>query len=392
MRILVVDSIYEDFAADLYDSVPDLRGRSHDEQLRAIWDTGFGTSDAYVRALAALGHETAGVITNWVPLQDAWLREHPRGLALRAARGAGALGPRGRAWREQRLLLAQVEEFGPDVVVVQDLMRLGVSTLDALRSRVPLVVGQISSRTPPLERLRRYDLLLTSFPHFVERFREAGVQSELVPLAFDSRIAELLERRGVSTDPDTATRRGVVFVGGLSSSLYARELRMLEQLAREIEVDVWGYGEDELSPDSPLRARFHGRAWGLEMYELLAGARVVVNRHSLLVAEGYANNMRLFEATGSGAALVTEAAPNLSTMFEPGLEVATYSDGTDLTATVAALLEDDDGRRRLASAGQRRTMADHTYEQRAQVLAGLFEERLAAKPGARPRGHATSRR
>ena len=96
------------------------------------------------------------------------------------------------------------------------------------------------------------------------------------------------------------------------------------------------------------------------MYRVLARARIVVNRHGP-VAKGYANNMRLFEATGTGAMLVTEAAPNLSEYFEVGREVVTYDGPDDLMDKLSHYLEHDDERRAIAAAGQARTLRDHTY-------------------------------
>jgi spore maturation protein CgeB len=92
-----------------------------------------------------------------------------------------------------------------------------------------------------------------------------------------------------------------------------------------------------------------------------------------------ANNMRLFEATGVGAAVVTEAAPNLYEMFEAEVEMATYSSGEELVAKVRALLDDDEARVRLAAAGQRRTLAEHTYADRMRELSALLEDRLAKR-------------
>ena len=64
------------------------------------------------------------------------------------------------------------------------------------------------------------------------------------------------------------------------------------------------------------------------MYRVLARTRVAMNRHGD-IAEGHANNMRLFEATGAGALLATEAADNLPELFEPGREVLAYRDADD---------------------------------------------------------------
>ena len=108
------------------------------------------------------------------------------------------------------------------------------------------------------------------------------------------------------------------------------------------------------------------------MYRLLAQSRVTLNRH-IAAAEGHANNMRLYEATGVGALLLTEAAPNLSDMFEPGVEIVTYTGADDLIEKARHYLEHEDERAAIARAGQARTLREHTYERRARELVRLVE-------------------
>jgi spore maturation protein CgeB len=96
------------------------------------------------------------------------------------------------------------------------------------------------------------------------------------------------------------------------------------------------------------------------------------------VAEGYSNNMRLYEATGSGALLLTDPGRNLAELFEPGREVLVYTGAADLAAKIAHHLEDEEERRAIASAGQARTLRDHTYEQRIAELAEVLQARLGS--------------
>jgi hypothetical protein len=56
------------------------------------------------------------------------------------------------------------------------------------------------------------------------------------------------------------------------------------------------------------------------MNEILAHSQVTLNRQ-IEAAEGSANNMRLFEATGVGAMLVTDDGKNLSDLFRRAEEV-----------------------------------------------------------------------
>jgi hypothetical protein len=228
---------------------------------------------------------------------------------------------------------------------------------------------------PPESLLRRYDLITTSFPHFVERFRAQGIDTEYLPIAFDERVLDRLRTSGIEPAPGAERPHLLSFIGGLSPAVYGRGTVLFERLANAIPFDVWGYDVDGLPPESPLRRRYKGEAWGLDMYEVLAQSRITLNRHGE-IAEGYANNMRLFEATGVGALLLTEAAPNLSQLFELGREIVAYDSADDLIEKVRHYLGHDAERQAIAAAGQRRTLADHTYQRRLARLVEILEPRL----------------
>jgi spore maturation protein CgeB len=173
MRILIVDTCYPAFVDAHYAAHPGLDRESYDVQWRALMDTFFGTADAYSHYLRPLGHEAHEVIANCVPLQRAWAKEHPARRRLPRRRGSDDVVLRQAAW------------FEPDVVYVQNLNHLADETLERLRQISGFVVGQIASEAPAAERLRRYDLLLTSFPHFVDRFRALGTPAEYFRIGFD---------------------------------------------------------------------------------------------------------------------------------------------------------------------------------------------------------------
>jgi hypothetical protein len=276
-----------------------------------------------------------------------------------------------------RILAAQVEAFEPDVVYVQDMRFHTTAQIRELRGRGRLVVGQIASAAPPAEHVRAFDLVLTSFPHFVDRFRAAGVRSEYLRLGFDERVLDRLGER------DSLPASDVAFVGGLDPGVHGAGVALLERLCGELgeSVAVYGYGASALSKGSPILDCYRGEAWGLDMYRAFAGARVVLNRH-ISVAEGHANNMRLYEATGVGAALLTDGGVNLAELFEPEREVATYAGAHDAPARARALLDDETERSAIAAAGQARTLGEHTMAHRMAELAGLLDESLALRGAA----------
>jgi hypothetical protein len=239
--------------------------------------------------------------------------------------------------------------------------------LERMRREGRLVVGQIASAAPEADVLRQYSLITTSFPHFVERFRSLGIDTEFLQIGFYERVLEELP-------VDGPREHGVVFAGGLNPNVHPGGVALVERLVRELPLEVWGYGADQLPDDSPIRARWNGEAWGVDMYHVLAHSRIVVNRH-IEAAEGNANNMRLFETTGMGALLVTDAAPNLADFFEPGREVVAYESPDDLVEKVRHYLEHEDERAAIAAAGHARTMRDHTYARVIADLAAILEKR-----------------
>ena len=76
------------------------------------------------------------------------------------------------------------------------------------------------------------------------------------------------------------------------------------------------------------------------MYEILAHSQVTLNRQNV-AAEGSANNMRLLEATGVGALLLTESRKNLNDLFAPGREVVAYEMAYDLVEKIRRYVQDD---------------------------------------------------
>jgi spore maturation protein CgeB len=113
------------------------------------------------------------------------------------------------------------------------------------------------------------------------------------------------------------------------------------------------------------------------MYRSLARSRITINRH-INVAENYANNMRLYEATGVGAMLLTDKKDNLGDLFEIGKEVVAYTSVDEAIELIQYYLEHSNEANEIALAGQRRTLSEHTYEHRMKELLPLLDRYLSA--------------
>jgi spore maturation protein CgeB len=376
MRIVLVDTYYKRFLTKHYADHPSLDSESYETQWKSLIGARFGTSDFYSKHLNDLGCEAYDLIANCAPLQSAWLKENGldssnlnfavphRFYRLPMIGGALAALP-----GFIDVVAKQVRSLKPDVLYCHDLSFFPKSALKELRRHARLIVGQIAYHLPPRSFVQGYDLILTSFPHFVPRIAASGVSSEYFRLGFDPRVASVFA--DVSRDID------VSFVGALGRS-HRNAIPLLERLARETPIRIFGYGAEDLPANSPILQRYEKEVWGLEMYGVLARSKITINRH-IGIAQNYANNMRLYEATGMGALLLTDNKDNLRDLFEPGLEVVTYSSPGDAVEKINNLLRHPAELAEIAAAGMARTLREHTYQARMKELLDILSRHLQAK-------------
>ena len=92
---------------------------------------------------------------------------------------------------------------------------------------------------------------------------------------------------------------------------------------------------------------------------------------------GFSPATRVFEATGSGACLITDHWEGVEQFLTPDVEVLVARDGQDVAAHLASLTPER--ARAIGQAARARVLADHTYAQRAALVDRLFRSRLEAR-------------
>lgn len=346
---------YPAFINGLYGKHTELPRKPYQEQLSKLRNAHFGDSDFYSRNLMAAGWKADDLILNVAPLQSAWAKE--RNIAAEN-------------WFS--LAIEQLACLRPDVVYLQDVSIASRAFIEAIRPHAKLIVGQIASPIPDGIYIEGFDILISSFPHFVEQFRNKGVASYYQPLAFEPLILD---------DMAAPTERNIScsFVGGISQ-VHGKATTLLEYLASATDIQFWGYGSENLPAHSSIRQKHHGEVWGKEMFGILRRSQMTVNRH-IDVAGRYANNMRLFEATGCGAMIITDAKENLHELFEPGKEVVVYHSPEECAELIRYYEEHPEAAASIAQAGQIRTLNDHTYAARMKQTAEWLERHLRFKEG-----------
>jgi spore maturation protein CgeB len=399
MRFLFVNTDYPDFLHWLYSEHPGLQSQSYEEQLRARNESLFGVADFYSGNLQKLGQEASDIHANNEFMQKAWARQRgvqlaePTGLVQRLrgmvtqTRRLAARTPLRRLIpvflpvlcmldRQQRswfydILSAQIRQYRPDVLINQDMLQISGDFLREMRPYVRLLVGQhAATRLGHASKYGGYDLIISSFPPTVEYFRQHGIPAELNWMGFEPTVLCGLPAKTHAFD--------VTFVGSFQG-VHSSRRTFLEALCDRAEeshsFNIWAPSIDHLPLRSPLRKHYRGEVWGRDMYDVLNRSRITLNHHGDVLP--YANNMRLFEATGVGTLLLTDWKGNLGEMFVPGKEVLAYRTVEECAELIRYYLKHDGERETIARTGQARTLRDHTYCQRMQELVGIVGKLLS---------------
>jgi glycosyltransferase involved in cell wall biosynthesis len=389
MDILILHDDYQAFLHQFYKQNLGLADRSYEEQLIARRDSQFqGTSIYYPDALNEKGHDARTAFVKNKHMQQAWASEHGLHAGetadsrryLRWLVDAGKkvnqtvpvdIGGMLSSFLDYRtlesewyydILEAQVSEYEPNVIFNKN-FTVDMRFFDDIEHEPDVLCSSVGLPSLTNKRFAGNDGVISHIPGAEEEIRERGYPTTLLRHAFGSDI--------LATLPSAEPTIPVSFVGSLSPRHETR-IKLLEHLCETVPIQVWAPSVDHLPEQSPICERYQGQAWGREMYKILADSKITINAH--IDGVPTPTNVRLFEATGVGTALLTDEKPGLDEIFCPGDEILTYDSPQECVSLVEYYLDNPSERRSLAKAGQRRTLADHTYEQRAETLLEFFEK------------------
>lgn len=185
------------------------------------------------------------------------------------------------------------------------------------------------------DRVAEFDHLFVAQKDFLPRYEAAGCRRvHWLPLAHDPAIHRPL---------GLPKRRGIVFVGNPWPG--TERGQVIERMRREADMEVaWAYQ--------------------LDMVRAFNEARIVFNRS----LSGDVN-MRVFEALGCGAFLLTDRCANgFEELFRVGEELVGYGSVDEALELTRHYLASDADREAIAARGHARAVADHTYDARARAI------------------------
>jgi len=393
-KIIKVASYYKDFFYNYYKTYPTISSENYDFQLQHLMRQFNGWADFYSTNLNKLNNQSHEIVANATFLQNAWARENNSKS------------------KDFQLVYEQLKKQNPDVVWFQDSLTFNGEFINYLKNNIKSIKIVIGNSCAPytneqLNCFKSFDFITTCSPLFKQKFEKEGMKVLLLYQAFEPQIIENLK--------DNDIKHQFVFIGSILAGKGFHEERknyILSLLKKNIDLQVFGNINNtkfwdvkkkqllyilvtslkilpfsktfnnnniykkgialtsfpqNISINKKYLNNFKDSVFGLEMFELLKNSKLNLNIHGE-VAGNYAANMRMFETTGVGCCLLTDAKKNLNQLFTEDTEVVSFKNVDDCVEKASWLLKNPKKMQEIAENGQKRTLKDHTYYQRAEEL------------------------
>lgn len=349
MKCLFINTFYENFLDDIYkkDHIDKL---NYTQQIRALNNSCFGDSDFYSYNLSLQGWECQNIIINAEILQRQWCRENHYTYT-----------------NPFNTTFNQIKNFNPDVIYIQDLDYMPLYFIKTLKEMCKLLVGQRACNGYG-NNYELYNIIFSALPDYV-KFYNKKIKSYYIPLAFEARILNKIQLKDYSE-----RKFNYIFIGGVSN--VHSERHNLIKLLDKIDTQFWGYGFDTL----PFKVKnYNGESWGLDMFSLMSNSKIVINKHTSL-SKNFITNMRNYEVTGAGSLLLSDNInQNNINLFNENTEFINYTSSEDCIEKIHYYAEHEDEAKKIAEAGQKRTLTEHTYKNRMETISNILIENLNGK-------------
>jgi len=376
-----------------YEQNPQVLKKTYSEQYAHLMSFGLGWADFYSKAFKKIGVEAFEIVNNAEFLQKKWAEENNT-----SAQGLN-------------LIFEQLKFHKPEIVWFQDSFTYPEDFLKSLKNKIPsikIIIGNCCAPYSPenLKTFKLFNFVTTCSPVFVDDFNKNGINNILLYHAFDK---DILNRIGANKK-----EKDLVFVGSIvpRKGFHMERKKFLELIASKNNLDFNFYGNlyntsysevlklqllyalkkiikisgvkiksssnlkkiESLSEfthyhkySKDLLEKYKGAKYGIDMYKSIAKSKLTIDIQGE-IGGNYAATMRLFEATGVGTLLIEENKKNIPELFELDKEIVTFNSFDEAMEKIIFLLENEKIATEIAKAGQKRTLKDHTYDNRAQKL------------------------
>jgi len=402
LRIAFLTSIYPAHAEEIYRQNPSLKNKSSADQGEFIrWHA----LSSYVRwfdLLEKKGFQVSGFNHNLPEVALAWARENK--FEPKSIDNIREIG------------LEKIKRFQPDVIFCRSphsyLKNNFLDELVSSLNKKPKLIAWYGANCGDKEIFRYFDLTLSNSKHLVNSLRKKAIKADFLQHAFDPIILDKIKI------PKKRTNR-VAFFGNLdvSTNDFRERTKLLEEVSEKTNLlDVYGaqkrpslketskhsllkvrqkisasinqlipnkrfdYWSDEQNlPTSPWELsknfckRIKSPLFGQEMLQKLSSYQIALNYHNQHTGD-FACNMRLFEATGVGCALITDHKSDLHEYFEHESDIFVYTNKEELLSCVKEVSKNPKLAQSLAVKAQAKSISVFNTQNQIDKLAEILNQ------------------
>lgn len=396
-NLLSISSMYQGYLDNFYKLYTATEQLNYHEHNSLLLGRATEFAGVYNRKFNQLGINAHCIIANDTKLQNKWT--DAKGKKIEYA---------------SQVLLDQIRHYKPDVLFIENISFTDKHLIDKIReeiSSIRLIAGYHCSpyNSELLSRFRKLDLMITCTPGLLNELERAGIKSHLVYHGFDDQVLSFLKDYNQK-------KNNVVFSGSLTAGkgFHDERIMFIEEIIKQgIDIELFATLEDKLKLrtkqaafqlsrtlgdkwfriitklipafeyaassvpyySADLLRRKNDPVYGLEMYNLFASSKIILNFH-VGAAGNYAGNMRMFEVTGVGSCLLTDHKANITDLFLPDSEIVTFKSPEECIEKAIWLLNNDADRQTIAIAGQKKTLHSHTVKDRCLRIIDILENEL----------------
>ncbi|MFD2207942.1 glycosyltransferase family protein [Kiloniella antarctica] len=359
MKFLEYMSFYSSYLEELYASKPLLSSTPFQNQMNVLEADAFSGGHLFAPAMKQHGYDNTFAVVNCKQAQNAWARENkiPTELATR-----------------NQIICNQIDTIRPDVLHIADPVALDPRLLNECSWKPKLVMAWRAAPIPDDADWSNVDLMISTLGVCREKAMKLGARSvQKFSPAFPEFVAKKIANEIKQWD--------VVFAGQVGT-LHRKRQQLIQHLigmpefqSKNRSLRLYLANWTSVTFDD-AKSFIKPAVWGMEMFRTLKKGRIVVNNH-IDMADNMASNMRIFETLGVGSFLLTEESDELAELFEPGVEVETYSCLSEMEDKIRYYLNHPEKREAIAKRGQVRCFRDHGLVARSQELDLLIKNYLS---------------
>lgn len=404
MKILKISSYYNSFLNYYYKNNQDIIHKDYSTQYNHLMQQKFAWSNFFETNFKKHNIDCIEIIYNSYPLQSSWAKEN-------------------HIIYDKDILINQIKFYKPDVVFFQDILNFSSDFINKIRHNIKSVYkifGHCCSPFPidKIKDFKSYDFFISCSP-FVDILKKNNIKVYEFSHGFESSLLDEFDINNNFFIND------FIFIGSLiqSDSFHNERIKIIEQLIEQnLNISIFA---SNIQNDSFLKLKIKqllylflkqikssnlktnlsnisilkkimlldalpkknniskkiidiiniNPIFGLEMYKALSRSKIGFNSHGGIAGD-FAANMRMFEVTGVGSLLLTDHKGNIQKYFEPDLEIITYKNANDCIEKTKWLLENENERKKIAVAGQKRCLKDHTLQNRINYLSEIIRMEL----------------